>query len=422
MKIGFVGTSHLGINTAVGLSSKGFDIFYCLDSKEIESRWKEGNLGIFEPSLEELFEKYQRNISYSSSDEGLKDCHIVYVALDIKTTEANVSELEPIKELINKTILAMKSGSTLVIHSQVPPGFSRGFLKQAIDKEINLIYQVETLIFGRAIERVTEPERYIVGLPEKSDELPEKYNELLNSFSCPVLKMRFESSELAKISINLFLISSVSTTNMISEACENIDADWFDIKEALQLDRRIGPYAYLNPGLGISGGNLERDMVTIHSMITEQGGRSGLLENWMSDSEYYKNWVFRKLSENGFVSEDYVVGILGIAYRPNTNSIKNSPSVKLIDKLDGICHLISYDPEAQYETEGMEVASYMIEIFERGDVIVIMTPWDEFKEIDQNSITELCEGKTVIDPFGVLKDMSIPGKYITLGQKEKNDE
>ena len=107
--------------------------------------------------------------------------------------------------------------------------------------------------------------------PERDSEIPKNLKDILDSFDCPVLSMNYSSAELAKISINLFLVSSVTTTNMIAELCQNLNASWTDIKTALRLDRRIGEYAYLNPGLGISGGNLERDMVNLSLSLVNKG-------------------------------------------------------------------------------------------------------------------------------------------------------
>ena len=116
-------------------------------------------------------------------------------------------------------------------------------------------------MFGRAVERATKPERFIVGSPDPGSALPPALDTYLRSFGCPILPMRLESAELAKISINCCLVASVSVTNTLAELCERIGADWSEIAPALRLDKRIGPFAYLSPGLGLAGGNLEREIL-----------------------------------------------------------------------------------------------------------------------------------------------------------------
>src|SRR5207253_4271520 len=132
---------------------------------------------------------------------------------------------------------------------QVPPGFTRAL---AVPPD-RLYYQVETLVFGRAVERAMRPERFIVGCANPQQSLPPAFLAFLKAFNCPILTMRYESAELAKISINCYLVAAVSAANMLAEASEAIGADWAEIAPALRLDRRIGEHAYLNAGLGLAG-------------------------------------------------------------------------------------------------------------------------------------------------------------------------
>src|SRR5439155_15766795 len=136
-------------------------------------------------------------------------------------------------------------------------------------KRIQLHYQVETLIFGRAVERALFPERFMVGCADPGQPLPQGFDEPLAAFKCPILPMLYESAELAKIAINIFLVASVTATNTLAEVCERIGADWGEIAPALRLDKRIGSSAYLSPGLGLSGGNLERDLATVLGLASE---------------------------------------------------------------------------------------------------------------------------------------------------------
>src|SRR6185437_13120933 len=126
-----------------------------------------------------------------------------------------------------------------------------------------LFDQGETLVFGRAVERATEPERFIVGCAAPERPIPAAYGAYLSAYSCPILPMRYESAELSKIAINCCLVASVTVANTLAELSEEIGADWAEIAPALRLDRRIGLHSYLAPGLGISGGNLERDLATV---------------------------------------------------------------------------------------------------------------------------------------------------------------
>ena len=234
-----------------------------------------GDFEVSEPNLLELFKNNRDNISFCANSVELEKCDIVFISSDVPTDSKGESSLDTIYNLIDKVSSKLSKSSLLVILCQVPPGFSR---RLSFPKD-RLFYQVETLIFGRAMERVLRPERFIVGCNNADNDLPFIYEQYLLRFECPILVMRYESAELAKISINFFLVSSVTTANILAEVCEKIGADWNEIVPALQLDKRIGEYAYLKPGLGISGGNLERDLATILTISEVKGTHILLLRN-----------------------------------------------------------------------------------------------------------------------------------------------
>ena len=173
--------------------------------------------------------------------------------------------------LLEFTLANTRPDAVVVVLSQVPPGYTRA--RQQPGRL--LYYQVETLIFGRAVERAVGPERFIVGCADPAKPLPAAMSAFLQSFGCPILPMRFESAELCKIAINCCLVSSISVANTLAELCEGIGADWSEIVPALKLDRRIGAYAYLAPGLGIAGGNLERDLATVVRLADGIGSDAG---------------------------------------------------------------------------------------------------------------------------------------------------
>src|SRR5919109_5597208 len=144
----------------------------------------------------------------------------------------------------------------------------------------------------RRCRRAT-PVRSIVGCADPAAPLDARFRAVLDAFGCPILPMRYESAELAKISINCCLVASVSVANTLAELCERIGADWREIAPALKLDRRIGAYAYLAPGLGIAGGNLERDLATVSRLSEGQGTEAGMITAWLRNSRYRRGWALR---------------------------------------------------------------------------------------------------------------------------------
>jgi UDPglucose 6-dehydrogenase len=218
--------------------------------------------------------------------------------------------------------------------------------------------------------------------------------------------MCYESAELAKISINMFLVSSVSTTNTLAELCEKTGAKWSEIVPALKLDNRIGPYAYLSPGLGISGGNLERDLATLCNYAEQYHTDAGVVYAWIDNSTRRKSWPVEQLGKRiNLAKASSVVGVLGLAYKENTHSTINSPAIKAISLLQGIAIKV-YDPIVVWQdhwhpnTKSMPTA---MEVLEGIDALMILTPWSEFKNpIFLNKIGEQLKNIPIIDPYGVV--------------------
>ncbi|MCH9609774.1 MAG: UDP-glucose 6-dehydrogenase TuaD [Chlamydiales bacterium] len=390
MKIGFVGMTHLGINSAVGAAEKGFSVI-CFDpNREQIEKLKEGELPFVEPDLPQLLEKNWERIHFSNQLNDLPSCDVIYVAPDISTNDRGESDLTPLRHLL-ATVFSVLNDQIVVLLSQIPPGFTR-----KIDYR-NFFYQVETLIFGRAIERTLYPERFILGTKEP---LPKKLLDYLSAYNCPIFPMSFESAELTKIAINMFLVSSVTTSNTIAELCEKIGADWSEIVPTLQLDKRIGKKAYLAPGLGIAGGNLERDLETFSSLADANGTDATVVKAWKAHSKRRCDWVLNIIHKQILtVLPNPRFAILGLAYKENTSSVKNSPSLALIKSLQNF-ELSAYDPVVKTVVDcfpSLEIKQTAEEACDRADVLLIMTPWSVFQDLPP------FRGKFIVDPYGVMQ-------------------
>jgi UDPglucose 6-dehydrogenase len=411
--------THLGINSAVAAAVKGFKIV-CFDKdQKLILSLASGQLSIVEPQLDNLLDKVKENIIFTSEIKDLNKCDIVYISPDITTDNMGSSDITEVNCLLEIVLPSLRSDATLVILSQVSPGFTRNVGRNAG----LLFYQVETLIFGRAMERALHPERYIIGCADPEEPLPAPYVEFLNSFDCPLLQMRYESAELAKISINMCLVASVSVANTMAEICENIGADWSEIVPALKMDKRIGEYSYINAGLGVSGGNLERDLTSVIELSKKYGTDCQVPKAWIANSIYRKNWAYYNLLKlDAFDQASTRIAVLGLAYKENTDSIKNSPSLVLLDSLQNI-EVIVYDPAVSAKSLGLKVkdANSALDAINGADVLAIMTPWPEFSELSVKKIFETMRGKIVIDPYRILnmsEAIELGLRYKTLGTSD----
>src|SRR5580658_1321609 len=376
-RIGFAGMTHLGLVSGVAAAARGFPtVCFDPDAALIAGLERE-RLPVVEPGLAELVTAHRGRLGFSADPQALADCDLVYVAPDVPTDDSGGSDLAPLEALLTLVEGAARPDAVLVVLSQVPPGFTRTRLRPGR----RLYYQVETLIFGRAVERATRPERVIIGCVDPAEKLPRPYQEFLASFECPILPMRLESAELAKISINLCLVASVSVANTLAELSEGIGADWSEIAPALKLDRRIGTFAYLSPGLGLAGGNLERDLATVMRLSRETGSDAGVVDAFLRNSRHRRDWVLRLLHGEVFASRPQaLLGILGLAYKENTHSTKNSPALALIEHL-GPWRLRLYDPVVPATAarhRRATAAASALEAASAVDALVIMTPWPAF--------------------------------------------
>jgi len=416
IKLGFVGLTHLGLNYLAASAQKKFSVTGVdTDSKKV-LKLNKNIIEYEEPNLKKVILKNNKNIRFSNDFKNLKKCNLVFISQDVKTSTSGKSDLKNLLILINKTIKHLNKNAILVVLSQMKPGFMRSI---NIDHK-KLYHQVETLIFGKAFNRALYPERIIVGCQSKFNEINPIYLRYLKSFKCPILKMEYESAEIAKISINLLLASSVTTTNILSELCEKMSADWNDIVPALKLDKRIGKFAYIKPGLGISGGNIERDIVTVKSLLRKKSPPDLLLKNILENSQYMKTWISRILTKEMILDEKnkISIGIIGAAYKENTNSIKNSPIIDLLNYLKNKKNISIYEPMLNLELKNKNIQQVkdLKKLINKNKILIFMRPWVNRKEIQ--NIHKNLNNKLIIDPYRVInfKDQkNRSNKYFTLG-------
>lgn len=409
--IAYVGLTHLGLVSAAAALEKGFNVL-CFDPDEgLINNLKAAKYPINEPGFKETIIKNKDRIFFTSHLEDLIKADLVYVAPDIPTNNMGVSNLDGIRKLISLISPYISKTSCLIILSQVPPGFTRSL--QEIGKPTQLdfekvYYQVETLVFGIALQRALYPERFIIGTQHPNKPLDSKFESFLKSFDCPFLIMDYESAEFCKICINAFLAATVSTTNTLEEICQKIGAKWSDIIPALRLDKRIGEYAYLKPGLGLAGGNIERDLKTITSLSQEHGTHGKVVDSFIKNSQHRRNWplnVFYNYILPQFSAHDIRIAILGLAYKENTHSTKNSAALKLISQLQGF-NIQAYDPFVKnipLESGSIQLKSNALEAIKGADVLFIMTPWPEFKEQKPETFLTLMRKRFIIDPYSLLE-------------------
>tara|TARA_Y100001970_G_C14259265_1_gene878337 strand:+ start:7840 stop:9087 length:1248 start_codon:yes stop_codon:yes gene_type:complete len=408
MKICFIGLSHLGLNYLAASAAKGFKVIGYDPDINLIKKLKLNKKIFKEPFLFENIKKYKNNIFFTNNVNDIIKSKIIFISTDIDTDKDGKSNLNKINKYINLLKLKFKN-QNLVIMSQVKPGFTNNI---NWNKE-NLFYQVETLIFGNSFKRALNPERIILGVKNIDKKVNKDLENFYSKFKCPIIKTDYNTAEITKISINLYLISSITTTNLLSRIVKKINANWIDIEKALKLDKRIGKYAYLKPGLGISGGNLERDLYNIIKIADENKIPSDIFKLWKENSVKQKSWVKSIKKQILKSKKNLNIGILGLAYKANTSSIKNSPSIELINSIKSE-KIFVYDPVVKKINlkKNLFVSNNIYQVLNVSNILFIMTPWNIFKKININQIYK-SKIKIIVDPYALLV------KYKNLFYKKK---
>jgi UDPglucose 6-dehydrogenase len=429
---GVIGLSHLGIVYGTAWASFGQPVIAVDLETAAVQRLRAGDPIVREPGLPDLLERSRPYLTYTNDFSRLTECSLVIVARDIPTDENNRSDIGAVQRLIDAAIPYLRQDVTLVVMCQVPPGFNRALGEQIRTARPELrfknYYWVETLVFGNAVQRAMEPERLIVAGADPSEPLPDQLRVGLERFNCPIVMMGYESAELTKTAINIYLIGSVTYANALADLCEAVGADWSEMVPALRLDRRIGPWAYIRPSLGVAGGNLERDLVTLRQLGAAHDIETLYLDALQAANDARFDWVHRKLTERLLARSGATstVAIWGLTYKKDTKSTKNSPALRLLAEIDPRLTLKAWDPAVGLDevrvagvTTPLTVVQSRDAALDDADCLLIMADWDQFAQADLDAIRTRMRRPLVIDTVGVLQDRGaeLTGvEYVSMGR------
>lgn len=405
IKIGFAGLSHLGLTTSIAITKFSNLQVTAFDSnkKLIDSLSKTETVELREPNLLSHLKKYKNKINFTQDPYDLKKCDIVYISKDTETNKENEANIESLKKFIKLITRFIKKKAILVIHSQI----QLNFMEKIDWPKKRLFYHVETLVFGKALLRVLKPERLIIGCNNDKIKLPKLFQNYLSMFNSNIILMNYQSAELTKISINLFLISSISTTNKLIQICEKTDANWTKIREAIILDKRIGKKSYTKPGLGLSGGNLERDLKAIIYINNKLHIDNQYFNSIEQISIIRKKWILNQLKALGYKdNKNLKLAILGISYKADTNSTKNSAALEILNNFKK-SQINYYDPFISkiLTKDHHQRVQNVNDVFYNSNLLIISNDWYGYSKVNIIQLKKL-KDKIVIDPFNLLKNIN----------------
>ena len=434
MRIAMIGAGYVGLVSGACFSEFGFNVA-CVDrDKERIERLTEGDIPIFEPGLESLILKNTRSgrLSFTTSlSEALVDTDAIFIAVGTPSRRGDGhADLTFVYDVAREISSKIKDYIVIVTKSAVPVG--TGDEIERIIEETNpflkcdVVSNPEFLREGSAIDDFMRPDRVVIGTSsEKAREILRQIYRPLFLRETPILFTDRNTAELIKYAGNTFLATKITFINEISDLCEKVGANIQDVAKGIGLDGRIGP-KFLHPGPGYGGSCFPKDTLALVSTAQAAGSPIRIVETVVDINDKRKKGLIervRTIIKDGV--EGKQVAVLGITFKPNTDDMRDSPSLELIPALiKGGAMVNVYDPE------GMENAKKIInnvqwcdnayDALTGSDVGIILTEWNEFRALDLNRVKGEMRNPVILDLRNIyeMDEMSTAGfEYHCLGIK-----
>ena len=411
MNITILGTGYVGLVSGTCFSEFGFDVC-CVDKdKDKINNLKNDIIPIYEPGLQNLVKKNKNSgrLSFSNNiDQNIKKADIVFIAVGTPSRRGDGhADLTYVYEAAEKIAKNLDGYTVIVNKSTVPVG--TGAEVKNIIKKINpkalfdVVSNPEFLREGNAIEDFMRPDRVVVGIEtEKAKQLMSIIYKPLYLIETPILFTDLNTAELIKYSANAFLAVKISYINQMSDLCEKVGADVHDVAKGIGLDKRIGS-KFLHPGPGYGGSCFPKDTLALVQTAKEYDLNLSLVETVVQYNKQRKSDMADKIIE-AFNNncQNKKISILGLSFKPETDDMRDSPSLDIIPILKEKGFDISvFDPVAMDEAKkllkNIEFSNNIEECLQDSDGLVILTEWNEFRSLSATRLKKVMKGNILID-------------------------
>jgi len=409
MRVGMVGTGYIGLVTGTCLAESGNEVVCIdIDQKKIEGI-RRNELPIYEPGLAELVERNQRagRLTLSTNlGEAIQDRQLVFVGVGTPQGDSGAADLSAVWAVMDEIREHAADSKIVVVKSTVPVGTNAKALERL--NRGNVQHRVasnpEFLKEGCAVDDFMKPDRVVVGVrqPEVADVLRELHAPFLRS-GHPFLVMAPESAEMTKYAANCFLATKISFINEMANLCELLGADINDVRQGIGHDARIG-FQFLHPGVGYGGSCFPKDVCAMAALAEEAGKPSQIIQAVHRVNQAQKGVLMTKLRELfGGSLAGKTVAVWGLAFKPNTDDVREASSLVLIrGLLDDGAHVRVFDPEALENVRRLfgEKLTYCDRAYgttEGADALAIVTEWQEFRNPDFEVLRRLMNRPVIVD-------------------------
>ncbi len=410
MKITIIGTGYVGLVTGTCLSEMGNQVTCVdIDAKKV-AKMQEGIVPIYEPNLEELFlknRKANRLLFTTNLERAIAESTLIFLALPTPQGADGAADLEQVRSVAAQIGDYMQSYKIIINKSTVPVG-TASVVQEIIKSRTNIPFAVvsnpEFLREGYAVGDFMEPQRIIIG--SDSEQAKTILSALYKPFITvdrPIIFMDTKSAELTKYAANTFLATKISFMNEIANLCEIIGADVDEVRKGIGSDSRIGS-RFLYPGIGYGGSCFPKDVHALVKSSEEAAYDFNILKSVLAVNEKQKTSMVPKLLQyfNGSI-DGKKIAIWGLAFKPNTDDIREAPAIDVINELIGLgAEIYAYDPEAMPNMKivfkdkvHFEATAY--KVLKNADALLIHTEWSEFSSPDFDKMKELMHQPVIFD-------------------------
>ncbi len=399
--IGVIGTGYVGLVTAAGFAELGSDV-WCIDIDEAKIEGlKRGEVPIWEPGLPELVAKHADRMRFSTDiADALEHARLLFVAVGTPPTYSGDADLSAVFSVVDA--MPASDSHALVMKSTVPCGTGdhiRRRFRETGKEGFRYVSCPEFLKEGSAVKDFLEPDRVVVG--DDGDWAGDAVAELYAPLGVPLVRTDIRSAEMIKLASNAFLATKISFINEIANVCDEVGADVTEVAKGMGLDGRIGP-KFLQAGIGFGGSCFPKDVTALKQLAGNSGYHFQLLNSVIEVNELQKRRVMQKLQKHLGPLIGKRIALLGLAFKPNTDDMREASSLVLSARMlaDGAT-ISGYDPVAEAEArkliQGIDFAPSALDAVDGADAVVLVTEWPEFAELDFSDVAARMTGELIVD-------------------------
>jgi UDPglucose 6-dehydrogenase len=406
-KIGMFGAGYVGLVTGACFADLGHEVVIRDVVPERIERLRAGEVPIYEPGLEQVLERNAERIHFTLDiQEAVSGSDFLYVAVGTPPTESGDADLGAVWSVIDELPLDLPGRPLVVMKSTVPVGTgdsvrtrldARGFA------HVGYVSNPEFLAEGSAVADFMRPDRIVVGAFEEAD--ADRVVELHRGIETTVVRTDVSSAELVKLAANAFLSTRISFINEIANVCEFVGADVVDVARGIGLDHRLGPH-FLKAGLGFGGSCFPKDVTALKQLAGNSGYQFMLLHAVWEVNELQKRRVVQKLQKHLGTLQGKTVALLGLAFKPNTDDMREAPSRVIAYRLlaEG-ADVRAWDPVARPDDlHKIELCDSILDAVRDADAAVIVTEWPEIASLASPEVRDamarplIIDGRNLLDP------------------------